>query len=204
METLRTIYYRKSCRKFKNIPIGKEIQRELIMAAQQAPSPKNIQPWRFKIITDKIQKEKIADCLFQNIQKLKKENEIKKINRVDLDFALESVEIIKQAPMIVFVYLVTDLLNLHDDGVEWELNAKDSESTYIMSIGAAIQNMILTATDKGLGSLWMADIFYAYNDINKIMGISGNMMSAVAIGYSDDNTKKSLRKPLDEVLLNDD
>ena len=201
MDTIEVIYSRKSCRKFKAIPVDAFVQRELIMAAQQAPSPKNIQPWRFKIVTDERQKQRIANALLQNIKKLKKESEIQKVNRTDLDVALESVEIIKQAPMLVFVYLVIDSLNLHEDGVKWKLNAKDGESTFIMSIGAAIQNMILAATDKGLGSLWMADIFYAYNEIKEIIGIDANMMSAIAIGYSDDYSKKSLRKPLNEILM---
>ena len=37
-----------------------------------------------------------------------------------------------------------------------------SEICNIQSISAAIQNMLLAATEKGIGSLWICDIYFAY------------------------------------------
>ena len=34
-----------------------------------------------------------------------------------------------------------------------------------LSIGAAIENMILTATGYGLGTLWIANTCFAYNEL---------------------------------------
>lgn len=199
METKKCIYQRRSCRKFQNRLVDKSIQEDIIKAAQQAPSPKNSQPWKFKVITDRDKKEEIAQCLYKNIKKLSAKNP----EREDLKMALYTVNVIKEVPMLVFVFLTTDSLNLHNDGVEWELEARDGECTYIMSIGAAIQNMLLRATEEGLGSLWMADIFYAYEELIKILNVDGNMVSAVAFGYSaeQEQIKKAVRKPLNEIMI---
>ena len=39
------------------------------------------------------------------------------------------------------------------------------DCTNIQAIGAAIQNMILKATELGIGSLWICDIFACYQKI---------------------------------------
>ena len=40
----------------------------------------------------------------------------------------------------------------------------------IQSVGAAIQNMLLAAQDLGLGSLWICDVFYAYEQLSSLAG----------------------------------
>lgn len=59
----------------------------------------------------------------------------------------------------------------HEDGVRWKLCAKDVECTNIMAVGVAIENMLLRATDMGIDSLWMGDIFYAYNELVEFLKI---------------------------------
>ena len=39
-----------------------------------------------------------------------------------------------------------------------------------LSIGAAIENMILTATGYGLGTLWIANTCFAYNELMDFIG----------------------------------
>ena len=200
MDVRTVIWKRKSCRMFEKKEITLEYQKEILRAAQQAPSPKNEQPWRFIVVTDAETKEKLATILSDQVRKLKIDNEKKGINRVDLDFATESVKIIRQAPMLVFVYMNMEKIVYHEDGVRWKLCAKDVECTNIMAVGAAIENMLLRATDMGIDSLWMGDIFYAYNELVEFLKIDGEMMAAIALGYGKDTSKKRERKPLSSII----
>lgn len=52
LTTKEAIEQRRSIRKFKPDAIPQEILLELIDAARLAPSGGNVQPWRFKIVTD--------------------------------------------------------------------------------------------------------------------------------------------------------
>lgn len=53
MNTIETIYERHSCRRFcKNQIIDREIVRNILQVGIQAPSGKNIQPWRFIVVDD--------------------------------------------------------------------------------------------------------------------------------------------------------
>lgn len=60
MECLEAIKGRRSVRKFKDTPVDKEIIKELLDAAQMAPSAGNLQARDFIVITNKITKQKLA------------------------------------------------------------------------------------------------------------------------------------------------
>jgi nitroreductase len=51
--TLETIFKRRSVRRFKDQPIGRETFELLLKAAMAAPSAMNAQPWEFVVITEK-------------------------------------------------------------------------------------------------------------------------------------------------------
>ena len=52
MNTLETIFTRRSVRNFKPDPVGEEDLLDLLKAGMQAPSAKNEQPWHFVVIDD--------------------------------------------------------------------------------------------------------------------------------------------------------
>ncbi len=60
MECLEAIKGRRSVRKFKDAPVDKEIIKELLDAAQMAPSAGNLQARDFIVVTNKTTKQKLA------------------------------------------------------------------------------------------------------------------------------------------------
>lgn len=200
LQTLESIYKRKSTRSFQDSKISNDVLRRILCAGMQAPSPKNDQPWRFLVVEGKDKRETIANILEQQLNVLKCENDLMGIHRRDIDEAFESVRILREASIIVFVYLDIGSYEIHDDYTKWPLNAKDAECTHIMAVGAAIQNMLLAATESGVDSLWIGDIFYAYNKLEKYLGHEGCIMAAVALGHGTGVTYKSSRKIMDEIV----
>mgnify|MGYP002765497176 FL=1 len=198
---LKAIYARKSTRKYNNKKPPKEKIEKIIKAGMWAPSPKNIQPWRFLVVDDKTKIETIAKILERRIRYLSEESAAKGVMRKDLILAQETVKIIKQLPVLIFIFLTSDSYRIHDDGVNWELNERDIEVTHIMSIGAAIQNMLLEATDEQIDSLWMGDFFYAYNEIKEYLGKKGTLLAVVGFGYGiNDKSERSTRRKFQEVV----
>lgn len=59
MDTFEIVKRRRSIRKFKKILIEKEKLFKVLEAARLSPSAANRQPWRFIIITEEKDKEKI-------------------------------------------------------------------------------------------------------------------------------------------------
>lgn len=62
MKVLDVIQKRRSVRKYKENPIPEKVLRRVLEAARLAPSGKNIQPWKFIIVKDKVLKEKLAQA----------------------------------------------------------------------------------------------------------------------------------------------
>ena len=53
MEVLEAIRKRYSCRAYRDKPIEQEKLAQIFEAARLAPSAKNLQDWRFVVVTDK-------------------------------------------------------------------------------------------------------------------------------------------------------
>ena len=61
MDVFEAIAKRKSVRKYKTTPIGKETIEKIISAGSQAPSGNNVQPVEYVVVTDEKTRKKIAD-----------------------------------------------------------------------------------------------------------------------------------------------
>lgn len=198
MQTIKAIYQRKSTRRFSERKIDNAVLQEILLAGLQAPSPKNDQPWRFLVVEQEEKRYRIADILEEQLEILNRANGMQNIIRKDVLGAFESSRVIREAPVLVFAYLDMEKCRGHDDNVKWELNARDFECTHIMAVGAAIQNILLAAKEKGIDSLWMGDIFYAYNKLHEYLGMDDCMMAAIALGYGIGDVKKTARKKYEE------
>lgn len=61
METMDTIFQRRSIRKYEEREVSDEIIKELLKAAMAAPSANNKQPWEFLVIKNKDQMKEIIE-----------------------------------------------------------------------------------------------------------------------------------------------
>jgi len=188
MNTLEAIAARRSIRKFQDTPIEAEKLQAILLAGIQAPSGKNKQPWRF-IIVKEDKRAEMVDVMRQGIAKIKAQGE----NTGSSEW---SAQVMEQAPVTVFVFNPEGLSPWHEHSVDqmiWDV-------VDIQSIGAAIQNMLLAAQDLDLGSLWICDVFYAYEELCQWLGEKGEMIAAVSFGYPAESPAARPRKPSNEVV----
>ena len=89
----------------------------------------------------------------------------------------------------------------HELMPEWAFAIPDAENTVrIMKEAAAIENMILTATGYGLGTLWIANTCFAYNELMEFIGTDIQLTGIVAVGFADEAPVKRPRKLLEEIV----
>jgi len=188
MNTMKAIESRRSIRKFKNEPVPQEIVRQIVEAAILAPSGKNKQPWRFVVVQGE-SREEMVRLMRGGIAKMKESGE-------ETGSSEWTAGIMEQAPVTIFVF--------HPDGVRpWLARSTDqnfSEVVDVQSTGAAIQNMLLAAQELGVGSLWICDVFYAYEELCDWLGEKGAMIAAVSLGYAEEAPGPRPRKEFDDVV----
>jgi F420 biosynthesis protein FbiB-like protein len=189
MDTLEAIATRRSNRRFKADPIPQDALDTILNAAIMAPSGKNRQPWRFVVVREDKRGEMVAQ-MRAGIAKFKARGE-------NIGSAEGTAAVMEQAPVTVFIF--------NTEGKHPWLDRTLQESVWdmvnIQSIGAAIQNICLAARALGLGSLWIADVLYAYEELEAWLGQDTQMVAAVSLGYPADNPVIFSRKPLADVTV---
>ena len=71
----------------------------------------------------------------------------------------------------------------------------------IQSIGAAIEHILLRATDLGVNSLWLGDIFSAEDFISSSYPNMGKLVAGIVLGYSNATYKRTGRLAFKETIF---
>lgn len=192
---IKSISNRRSIRKFKDTVIPKEMIEEILNAGRLAPSSKNRQPWKFTVVSGQSKNE----MLLSMKQGLLREREgVSQLpnSKQHLAGAEYTLEIMEQAPITVFV---TNPLGIE---LSDRLNQEDRiyEICNNQSIGAAMENMTLTATELGLGSLWICDVYFAYEELSRWLNTEGTLTAAMSFGYPDECPRPRPRKSMEDLV----
>ena len=168
MDLFTTLKQRKSCRDFLSDSIDNETIEKILEAASWAPSPLNLQPWQFMVITNQEVKEKIFAEAEQCRQWALEKSGWKWLQGYTMDF-------LKSVPVIIAV-----TGDPKKTGVDMFM--EDGHTGYQHACAAAIQNMLLAAHAMGLGSLWFT--FFDKNAVKEILEIEGGktLIALVCIG----------------------
>ena len=154
MEVQTAIRTRRSVRRYQNTPVPKELVQELLEAANLAPSATNRQPWEF-VVVNRSYLNRLEDTLKEAFRERVAGVSEEGMRRAIADLSLPEEEsgdrlmalgtfyrTLGGAPVAVGVCLPRE-------SDPWTSRNNISDSA------AAIQNLLLAAWDKGLGTCWM-------------------------------------------------
>lgn len=174
---------RRSTRNFDEAYVISEKDQNLILeAGLRAPSPKNRQPWHFSVVREARKRADIAELMETELESLKKRRIDSGKEYTDLDMALQTAAIIREASLILFVGYDYDEANEHGETMNWGIHARGYEAADLQAIGAAVQNMLLQAAELGIASLWMCDVLYVHDALRELLQLKHPFVAAVAFG----------------------
>lgn len=185
MDLKEAIENRTSVRRYKtSVPLDKNLIEYLISLALRAPSPKNRQPWQVIQLTGPDKDHFIA--LGQQV--------LEDYKAIGAHYgSLEiSLKAMTTASNLLFIF------NPYDQEADYHETWERSD---IQSTGAFIEHILLGAKAKGLGSLWINDVFFMQDECKKFLGIVHDIQAIVALGIPDDGLYPRPRKDLDQVLI---
>ena len=192
---IKEIENRRSIRKYKRHEISKEIIEDIIYSATLAPSAKNRQPWKF-IVYQGEEKSKLVDVMHQGIKLEKITHKLMPEWAFAIPDAENTVRVMEEAPCLIAVLNTNQKTPF--DSIEDE--KRIVEICDSLSIGAAIENMILTATSYRLGTLWIANTCFSYNELIDFIETDSQLTGIVAIGFANEAPAKRPRKPLTDIV----
>lgn len=206
MDFFETINTRKTIRKYKPDMPDMEDIKKIIDSARLAPSATNSQNWKFIVIKNKELMEKMKEAVVDEYDKLAKLNN-------DEEF-LEKISYFKSystfftnAPILIAIvetqrvsYITEMMKKLNFSTEKIKLMRPDSS---LLSIGAAIENMSLSAHNLGYGTCWMVAPIIATETFSQLLNLEKeeHVVSLLPLGipYSE-NYQSPQKKNLEEVM----
>lgn len=213
MELLEAIKSRKSIRGYKPTPVPKEILVQVLEIAIRAPSPVNIQPWKFTILGGKV---------LDNLKKALQEQYLAGVEpHPDLgrEPALAGVYRNRQVELAKSLFQLMDIAREDKEKrKQWMLkmirffdapnaiivtvDEEISSPLFMFSLGTISQTIALAALDFSLGTAIENIVAHYPEVIRQFTGIpeSQKIVIGIAIGYPDwdfpANKLQSTREPL--------
>ena len=165
MEFQEVIKARRSCRSFDPSAVAQEQLSLIIEAGQWAPSPLNLQPWEFIVITDAEKKKRIREAGEEAQQSVVDSGGPGWVKKYSMGF-------VEEAPVMIAVVF---------DPTKGGLG-EYFEQPYgaLQAASACVQNMMLAAAEFGLGTLWFT--FFNPDKIRSILNIpEGREIAAIIL-----------------------
>ncbi|GLV56284.1 nitroreductase [Dictyobacter sp. S3.2.2.5] len=188
---------RRSVRQYQDKAVPREMLLQMLEAARWAPSPHGRQPWRFVVLTRPDLKQRLADAMGvtwrQNLEMDRQPTEIVNI-RLE-----KSHQRILRAPALIMPCLYLEDLDQYPDARRQE----DEKTMAVQSIGAAIQNLLLTAYDLGLDTGWMCAPLFCPEVACEALDLDARLIpqALISVGYAAADPKRRPRLPLESLIV---
>lgn len=192
---MNAISTRRSIRKYKTDEVAPEVIEAIIKAGTLAPSAKNRQPWKYLVYRGK-SKEQLLNEMEKGLVRERDGKSILPNSRFGIPDAFHTLGIMRQAPVLIMI------LNTNGFSPFKEITSDErvTEICDSLSIGASVQNILLTATEMGLGTLWIANTCFAYDELVDFIGTDNQLVGAISVGYPDENPSERPRKDFNIVI----
>jgi nitroreductase len=199
MDTFDAISKRRSIRKFKQDPVSPALITRCIEAARLAPSGTNCQPWKFLVVRSIEKRQQIMDAAYGQPmfgqapvtmillgdtmayrKRFRTGQELMLVGAIDREDAEKALAAYRERKQ-----------------------AEDDAGAILMNCVIAGQNLILEATNEGLGSCWV--MLFQKEQIAKIFNLPKTLfpVALIPLGYPDQDPPPRPRYPLEEIALDE-
>jgi nitroreductase len=157
---------RHSVREFSGTPIPKAAVDRVVAAAGLAPSLWNLQPWHFHIAADDA-RVRIGEIIARTTVHLAEYMEV--LGPEGYQQAEKWYSELGGAPVVIGVSMVPS-----EDQLE--------TTNMLLSVGAAVENLLLAAVDEGLGACNVTFTQWVREELEEAFGIgAGRVMTSVVV-----------------------
>ena len=164
MEFKELVQARRSVRSFDATEVTDEQIAAIIDAGLWAPSPLNMQPWEFIVVSDPEIKKQIKEVAEAAKQEVMDNEGPGWVAKYSMDWLLE-------AP--VFIIVVADPKKIGLGSFFGQGHGA------VQAASACVQNMMLAAADMGLGSIWFT--FFRPEKLNELLNVSEDLDIAAVL-----------------------
>jgi nitroreductase len=186
VNAIDAIHARQGVLRFRPDPVTRDAIDAVLAAAAAAPSPVNLQPWAFVVVTERERTRGVARYLV-DVQEKRVFDELLDLPAAFTGRLIGLYEGFDRTPCFIFVCLQprVEFAKIEHQAIlrEWQL----------VSLGAAMENLMIAATALGLGTRWFGG--FALDEgstaLKEMLGIPTGVeiVAGTPLGYHDEEPK---------------
>lgn len=173
---------RRSIRQYQSTPVPEAVIQRILEAGFWAPSGKNMQNWRFFVLTG-TKRDAYLEYSQKSWAHLQPILE-KRLKPSLYQFTERFFYTLGGAPVLIFAYN--------------KPHPEENNQTSMGSVYMAVQNILLAAQYEGLGTCPMGSPLEIQADVDAFLGVSGTgleLICGITLGYPDHAPPGASRQP---------
>jgi coenzyme F420-0:L-glutamate ligase/coenzyme F420-1:gamma-L-glutamate ligase len=152
--------------------------RRAVAAAITAPAPHHTTPWRFVLVESEAARTRLLDAMLAAWNR-----DLVELDGWDADRVARRVrrgDVLRNAPYLVVPCLVMDGAHDYPDA----RRAAAEREMFVVAMGAAVENLLVTLAGEGLGSAWVSSTMFCRDTVRETLELPTDWdpMGAIAVG----------------------
>ena len=172
------VLQRRSVRRFTDDPVPHEAIQRALAAARAAPAPHHTKPWEFVVLDKGERRTLMLEAMRRRwVADLQDDG----LDEAEIARRLTRGDLLRTAPLVVVPLLRTSEAQSYPDA----RRSSAERTMFVLSMGAAIENMLVSLAADGLGSTWMGSTLFCPDVVQHTLGLPAEWLpaAAVAVGY---------------------
>jgi coenzyme F420-0:L-glutamate ligase / coenzyme F420-1:gamma-L-glutamate ligase len=169
---------RRTIREVTAEPVDAGAIRRAVATALTAPAPHHSEPWRFVLLETPPARTRLLDAMRAAwTSDLRGDG----FTAEQVTRRLHRGDVLRAAPLIIVPCLVTDAAHAYPD----ERRNRSEQAMFTVSMGAAVQNLLVALAVDGLGSAWISSTLFCQDVAARAMDLPDDWqpMGAIAVGH---------------------
>jgi coenzyme F420-0:L-glutamate ligase / coenzyme F420-1:gamma-L-glutamate ligase len=188
---------RRTIRAFTFEPVDGAAVRRAIGTALTAPAPHHSEPWRFVVLETAQARLALVDAMASAwTADLRGDG----FTPEQITRRLRRGDVLRNAPLIVVPCLAAVAAHAYPD----ERRAAAEQAMFVVSMGAAVENLLIALAVEGLGSAWISSTLFCQDVAARALDLPSGWqpMGAVAVGHPAEQARpRPARDPADFLLV---